>query len=324
MKPKSIVYLSHGPLPTGGFQHESFLAATLQSELGNIPLHSFRQWKYFKGVEQLYLVWWGFWKATASINIVVGRLALPAILRNLFTKRKVLVVLHHFDKQYFGSFILKVYYYLLIWLLRQLPKKRFAIITVSPFWVNECTNLVQGKIPVFHFPNLFDVSIYASKRNSEKSKSVCLGQWSSKNHPQVFALASKLKQAGFQCYFASLHPVESSADISDYAIFTEPFDQYLNRLARCYCSVAFPYVKEGWNRVAHESMLLGTPLVAYPVGGLADLAQQSGCTTFNNINQAFDSIVNGRLNPIDETFIKAYNVDNSKKWALPIVNFCSE
>jgi glycosyltransferase involved in cell wall biosynthesis len=35
-------------------------------------------------------------------------------------------------------------------------------------------------------------------------------------------------------------------------------------------------INEGWNRVAHESVLLGTPVIASPGGGLEELVRLAG------------------------------------------------
>jgi hypothetical protein len=322
VNPLSIVYLSHGPLPTGGFAHESFLAKTLQQELQPSTLRITRKWRFFKGIAQLYLLCWGVIQSNADINIVVGRLGVSAIIRNLFSKRKVIVVLHHFDSRYFGSHLLKVYYYLLIKLVRHLPKERFAIVGVSPFWIHFFENEVQHRIPVIHFPNVFEVAQYKRYQTTGKSRYICLGQWSSKNHPDIFALASRLHGAGFKCYFASLHPVKLADTLHPFEVIHEDFESYLARLGSAYCSVAFPFVKEGWNRVAHESILVGTNLVAYPIGGLADLANESGCTTFSTIDEAFSTIVSGKFNKANPAFVHRYEATTASNWIKPLAAFC--
>lgn len=322
MNPLSIVYLSHGPLPTGGFVHESFLAKTLQQELQPSTLRVIRKWRFFKGIAQLYLLFWGVIKANADLNIVVGRLGVSAIIRNLLSKRKVIVVLHHFDSRYFGSYLLKVYYYLLIWLMRHLPKERFAIVGVSPFWIQFFENKVYGKIPVIHFPNLFEVAQYKRYQTADKTKYICLGQWSSKNHPDVFRLASRLHDAGFKCYFASLHPVILEDTDPPFEVIQEDFDSYLARLGSAFCSVAFPLINEGWNRVAHESILVGTHLLAHPIGGLADLANESSCSTFYTIDEAFSTIVSGKFKEVNDAFVQRYDATTANNWIKSLATFC--
>jgi hypothetical protein len=297
-----VKYISSGKYETGGYKHELFFAEQLTqfftTENEKCELIIERPNRFFENpFSYLKLFLLGL-KANAKYNVVVARVAVFAMIRNLFTKNKVYIVLHNFDEQDGKSIWLKWYYNLLFFLLKNLSIKNVSIIAVSPFWVNYFKNKINNNIQVYLFPNFFDNTYYEKTRVStliskEKSnKQIHLGQWSFKNHTDVFEVAKQLTAKGYYCYF-STNFKDFTKKTNDYeVVYFEHFEDYLTQMAISEFTLALTAINEGWNRVAHESILVGTPVIAYAKAGLLDLVNESKSYAATNIAYVIQAIEN--------------------------------
>lgn len=321
-KTLTIQYLSSGKWPTGGYLYETFFTHVLQAHLElegiNKPqVSQIRLWKYFQGIHNLRLVLWGFLKSNKRINIVVGRLALSAMLRNLFTQNLNIIIIHNYDERYFSSSFLVYYYRLLFFIFRLFKPKNTIIITGAQYWVDFFSNKANGAILVYCFPSLFDTTAYKKLQTTKTPKLICLGQYSLKNHPDVFVLAKLLSDQGYSCYFATLNPEEQTSTAT-FTVYYENREAFLNRLASASYCIAFTGVNEGWNRMAHESVLLNTSLIGFDAGGLGSLLKESNSFIVTNAQQAFDIIMDERKCNFSPEFISKYDLSTAKKWMNPI------
>lgn len=323
MKRRSIIHLSHGIIPTGGFRHEQFLLHKLTDHYRQqgfeVKKETIRANRFFKGLAQLRLLAWSFRHTRADVNIVVARTALSAILRNVFTSNKVLIVLHYFDTRDGKGLLLKWYYNLLFALLRLGPR-HVAIVAVAPFWVDFFQQKLQGKVPVLLFPNFFDTEQYKPFAGTEKTTQIHLGQYSFKNDPRIFELAKLLAAQGFPCYFSTMLK-EEAGTFDGYSVRLEDYPTYLGNMARSQYTVAYIGINEGWNRVAHESLLVGTTLIGNPAGGLGDLLKESGSLTANEPQQFVEQITAQRHPLIDPAFIARYDEQHAGVFLQDIVSF---
>ncbi len=292
MKNITIRYLSHGLHKTGGYRYESFLfdeiCKNYQKQDFYIKGISIRKEKFFDSFFQhLYLFFWANFSAHANVNIVVTRLALPAILRNLFTKRKVIIVWHNYDKNEAKSRSLKLYYKCLFWMLSSFKMKNVQIVTGAQYWVDFFNSKINHKNKVSYFPNLFDNSFYKPFITNKKHKQIHLGQWHLKNDPVIFQLADKLNQNGFICYFSSLDASKVRKEEYYEVRYFFRFESYLQSMAESEYTIAFTQLLEGWNRVVHESILVGTSVIGFEKGGLGDLLHSSNSFIVSNAEEAF-------------------------------------
>jgi glycosyltransferase involved in cell wall biosynthesis len=317
-----INYLSHGKFKTGGFRHEKFFAEALTEYLqkdNEVELNIIRAERSFEGFgPHLRMLAWAFGKANADVNIVVARLALPALLRNLFSKRKVFIVLHYFDERDQKKSLLAMYYRLLFALLRVFSPANATIITVADFWVAYFKNKLNDKVRVVLFPNLFDNIIYQPYQTNDKKKRIHLGQYSWKNDPLIFALAEQLHQKGYSCYFSTNDEQEAMKKAFYEVRFFPKFSDYLKHMAESLCTVCLPAINEGWNRVAHESILVGTPVVGYARGGLGQLLQESGSVVVNEASEVLDRISSIKLDNA-RPFINSYDSSQKETYIRRIV-----
>src|SRR6476620_6388121 len=135
-----INYLSYGVVETGGYRHEKYLfdsLCALVSEKETVDGRLLRKNKLFATWSSyIELLWWSWRNSTGDINIVGGRTALSGLLRNILGKREVWIVLHNFDESDGKSKLLKWYFNVLFYWLKNKRSKRFKIIAVAPFWVD--------------------------------------------------------------------------------------------------------------------------------------------------------------------------------------------
>ena len=323
-----VKYISFGKYETGGYKHELFFAQQLTqfltTENEKYELIFERPNRFFENpIAYLKLFLLGL-KANENYNIVVARVAVFAILRNLFTKNKVYIVLHNFDEDDGKSIWLKWYYHMLFFLLKNLSIKNVSIVTVAPFWVNYFKNKINNNIQVYLFPNFFDNTYYEKNRvltlmPEQKSNSqIHLGQWSFKNHPDVFEVAKQLKAKGYYCYF-STNFKDFAKKTNDYeVVYFEHFEDYLTQMAESEFTLALTAINEGWNRVAHESILVGTPVIAYAKAGLLDLVNESKSYAATNIADVIQAIENKNVQA-NPSLLAHYDIKNCDMYLTKII-----
>lgn len=72
------------------------------------------------------------------------------------------------------------------------------------------------------------------------------------------------------------------------------FPDYVKLLAACDVVITFSQFKEGWCRVAHEAILVGTPVIGSGLGGMAEILANCGqltCDNTSSIRQTVRSIL---------------------------------
>jgi len=319
-----IHYISYGIYETGGYRHEKTLFDSLSHYLGQtqeITARLFRKNKLFTHVfGYLELLFWSFLRSNADINIVTARTAIPAILRNLYNKKEVWIVLHNFDPNDGKSALMKWYYQRLFFILNKSKHNRFKVIAVSHFWENYFRDIT--KVPhVYLFPNLFDTTFYLDFQQKKKNNWVHLGQFSSKNDLEILALSIKLSSDGYYCYFSTLNTEEARPHNGSFDIICfKDFTEYLDHMAQSCCTLALTKINEGWNRMAHESILVGTPVIGYMRAGLGDLLKESNSMAVKNIDEAYTCIRESLWILPDKRFMEAYDIKNADKYLKPLCN----
>jgi glycosyltransferase involved in cell wall biosynthesis len=219
------------------------------------------------------------------------------------------MVLHNFDKNDGKSFWLNLYYEALFFVLKNTKNKIISIVTVAPFWVQYFKEKTKNNIPVFHFPNFFDNEYYAKFIVVNKKKQIHLGQWSFKNHPDVFEIAKQLTSKSYYCYFSTNFKDFASKTSTYEVVYFNQFENYLSQMALSEYTLAITGINEGWNRVAHESILLGTPVIAYAKAGLLDLVKESKSIAANNIEEVLQAIENKNVQA-NPSLLAHYDVKN--------------
>lgn len=304
-----------------------FLAETLQKCLQEksvlVRLSIERKNRLYEGVlSHFKLVWFGLTKANSKVNIVVARLGLSAIIRNAFNKNKTIVVIHNFDNRDGKSWILKGYYFLLFKAIKHSKPNKVMLVTVAQYWQNYFAQ--QGIKQCHVFYNFFQQHVYKKHVGSNKQKQIHLGQYSWKNDNTIKNLAENLHKLGYSCYFSTNNKIDEKESTAYYAIICEDFNAYLKRMSQCIYTLALTTINEGWNRVAHESMLVGTPVIGYATGGLGELLKGSNALIVTSANEALNIITKHKTQPINNVFLSTFYADNATEHIKPIVNWILE
>ncbi len=317
-----LQYISHGKYETGGFLHEKCLAEALAGKLENCS-DCFNQTRFRKSFRGAFgwinLAFKAFIHTKRNGNVIsVARLAWPVWLKVLTGKGKMLLVLHNYDP---ADQKPRLYYLLLDQFLKLAKRNpnRIAVITVAKYWQHHIEDNF-GFTP-FLFPNLFDPAPYAFYAGVAKKnhKLIHLGQFSEKIDRKAYLLLiHELNIRGYACYFSSNEPeFNSHFPIS----FFKTREAYLKQMAISGCTVIINQIKEGWNRVAHESLLVGTQVIAVADGGPKELAETLGAYAVNNIQEVMNILENNPLKNIDHKLLEPFDLQNASTYLKPITKF---
>lgn len=322
---RSVTQVAHGIHPTGGYFYDVFLFKTLCMHYhltGEGQFNQYKSGRYYSGFGHFKFAIWCWKKVNANINIVSHWIALFAFIKILFTKQKVLFVWHHHDEQEVKTFAGKVYYKVLMYCIRHIYHPRFALVVVSPFWRKRMLELTSDShIEVLYFPNLFDPSKYIGYRTAEKRKQIYLGKHAHKNDPQLFQLANQLSALGYACFFSTINSDESAVHPSyEVKHFADEAD-YLKAIAGSMYTVIWVNVAEGWNRTAHESILVGTTVIGSPMGGLGNLLEESQSFEANTINEFLSIITSGVQQKQSDEFIAKYDTLHVASFMAPLLKW---
>lgn len=315
-----IQYLSFGITKTGGYRHELFfceqLKKTFNKSYPKVELKVIRLNKYFTHIFQhVYLFIWTFIKSNADVNVVTSKLGLAAVLRNWFSKGKVYIVIHNYDDADGKSNMLKYYFKQLFKILKMVKHDRFKLVVVSQFWQKYFLDL--GVKHIMYFPNFFNTSNYIKLKKENKNQWINLGQYSSKNDPELYKISRELSRKGFYCYYCTNNSLEAKPHNGSFeVIYFLNFQDYLEQVSLSYCTLALTTINEGWNRMAHESILLGTPVIGYNKGGLGDLLKESNSVIVKNADEALTCILENILMLPDSKFIEKYDIKNASQFVV--------
>jgi hypothetical protein len=316
-----LLYLSHGAEETGGYFHEKQFSQSLANSLG-ASLDVVRYRRHFSGLWQWCRLAVKAWRDAGSADtiVTVARLAWPVWLRIFSGNTRLIMVLHNHDPKdgkpglYYGLLNLFMKYVVL-----RCPK-RVTVVVDGPFWQDYFFRLF-GVRP-YLFPNLFPEEPYARIRQAalKEPKIIHLGQWSDKVDKAACAqLISLLKPHGFACYFSS--PVPVQAEGFPVRVF-DTHEAYLQAMANARATVILNRVAEGWSRVAHESVLCGTVLLARPLGGIASLMQYAAAHAVSDADAVLSALLANDL-PMHASpdGLKAFNLDQTETYLQPIVSW---
>lgn len=306
---KSFRYISHGRDGTGGHMHELFLYDSLRKQLPKLEFEKIRFTKNYQGIwNWIILFFQTFFVANASVNLVVARLFLPAYLRNLFTKNKIILVVHNHDLKDGKP---KLYFSLLNWALRKVKSNSnlYCLITVSEYWRDYFYTTHGIKSLVFH--NYFKTNKYIelSVKKVSLSNTIHLGMYSEKINRNLYLnFIGKAKSLGFESYFSSPVKIVSSEFPVQYF---ESTDKYLEAVCNSRATVILNQVNEAWSRVAHESFLLGTQVFTINTGGLAFLVNHANGYVCTDIDEILELIQREKYKEINTHFLYKLDVQFS-------------
>jgi len=314
-----ILYLSHGKTTTGGYLHEKYMAERL-SQVLSLPLTIKRYPRYFEGLfGHFQLLFKAFKDAKSDIIISVSRLSIPVILRNLLNNHPILLVWHYHDEQAKLSWFLKTWYTCSLFVIKQTSSSRCKVVVVAPFWKDYFSALL-GEDKICYFPNFFNHYYYQTFKETPKKNQIHLGQVSFKNSDDIDWIAIQLKLHGYHCYMSTHDPEKLQQNNPNYEIkYFDTHEAYLTEMAASTYTLALPYFNEGWNRVAHESLLVGTDVIGYAKGGLGDLLTKAGALKAANREEVFRLIIEGIK--VKQSALIEFDTSNDKMYLDEIIDW---
>ncbi len=316
-----LLYLSHGSRHTGGYAHEQYLFEALKAQL---PAESreIRFTKHFKGpLAWLRLGWMAFREAKKADRVItVARLAWPvwlAIRSN--PDKQMLLVLHNYDPNDGKP---KLFYRLLDRFLLKIASaypERVHVVCVAACW----KKLFRKRFGVeaFLYPNLFPSEPYQRLRRevNKNAKLIHLGQWSAKANQILYRkMIPLLAQRGYTCFFSSPEAVEQKEFPVRHFLRKE---DYLAALAESAASIILNRVREGWSRVAHESFLLGTPVVCLPGGGLEELTRLAGGRVGHGAEEIIGILDHPETLSANPESLASFHADHAAEYVQPLVQW---
>jgi hypothetical protein len=316
-----MLYLSHGSLHTGGYAHEKELCAAIQRH-GYTAFREVRFTQNFKGPFAWLRLGLKAFRAAKQEELIVtvARLAWPvwwAIKRN--PKQKMLLVLHNYDPQDGKP---NLYYRMLDRFLLKIASAypdRVGVVCVAACWKR--LFLKRFGVEAFLYPNLFPSEPYQRIRGgaTKHEKLIHLGQWSAKANLILYRkLIPMLSLRGYTCFFSSPEAVEQKEFPVRYFLRKE---DYLAALAESAASIILNRVREGWSRVAHESFLVGTPVVCLPGGGLEELTRLAGGRVAHSVEDIIGILEHQETLSVNPESLENFHEVHAAEFVQPILQW---
>lgn len=232
------------------------------------------------------------------------------------TQGKNIVMVHHVDFSGFPtlthlvfSLAKKLFYHNL--------KKADAIVTVSEYWKQHF--LQRGYSNVHKIYNGFDLSKFQISENEvgdfkkryglEGKPIIYLGNC--QKPKGVVEAYNALKDLNVYLVTSGRRAVKIPARNLEIS-----YEEYLCLLKASSVAITMSKFKEGWNRTAHEAMLLQTPVIGSGVGGMRELLEggnQIICEDFRFLREKVEYLLQ---NPDTRNTIGRMGYDYAKNFSL--------
>lgn len=193
--------------------------------------------------------------------------------------RKILMW-HHYDPDAFagGRIMLGLFYELLFKRLLRHAGEIDCLVVEGTYWRSFFTRFPFRRIEIIY--NAFDLAGYETHRDRVAA---VRHQLNPENRIMIY-VGQLLRYKGVREIHGALGSsdryllVGSGARDADLPIrhFSGTFDEYKHMLAACDVSLSMSKMWEGWNRTAHESLLVGTPVIGNGVGNSGELLEGAG------------------------------------------------
>lgn len=199
-------------------------------------------------------------------------------------------------------------------------KENFAkIVTVAKCWKKQLESTGFRNVSVIY--NSFNIELY---KFTEEEKKRFRNKYGFMDKPLIYLGNCQKKKGVVEAY-------DSLKEIDAYFVTTGnrdvelpipnlnlSFEEYRLLLASSDVVITMSLFKEGWNRVAHEATLCGTPVIGSGMGGMEELLLMSGqtiCKSFNDLPHMVEEIIKTHAVP---------NVQNLKRYDLQYFKNCWE
>ena len=220
--------------------------------------------------------WWRMANHNPPGGIVISEPS-PIVFGKRSREAKTVAMIHHIDDDLAGSSLKHKWFFNR--LKKRLPELDL-IITVSDYWENYLRSIGCKRIKKIY--NSFNPADYAINENEVESfrkkyrlendrPLIYIGNaHKQKGAPEVYAA---LKNKNYQLVMTGK---ENHVPELPVKFLSLSRSEYISLLKACDVVITFSRMTEGWNRIAHEAMLCGKPVIGSGKGGMKELLEGGG------------------------------------------------
>jgi glycosyltransferase involved in cell wall biosynthesis len=212
--------------------------------------------------------------------------------------------------------------------LRNNLKKLDATVTVSEYWKDELIKIGANNVNVIY--NSFDVAKYADDETkndfkekyhiASDKKLIYIGNAS--REKGVYEVYEALKDKDYELIMSG--PLNNAPNIPIKYVNLDK-SEYIKMLKACDLTISMSKMIEGWNRIAHESLLCNTPVIGNGIGGMKELLNKGNQIIeqdYNQLPSAIEKVLNNRSFYTSEgyKFVKRFDLTYFNETWINLIN----
>ncbi|MFN8165984.1 MAG: glycosyltransferase family 4 protein [Bacteroidia bacterium] len=270
--------------------------------------------------ESVLKYWWRMSRYKAPAELLIME-PFPIVYGNRSDAQKSIAMIHHIDPVIMNDGIYHRWYF-----NRLLRRARYCdmIVTVSEYWKNYFVQ--QGSTHVEVIYNSFDPEKYGAVKESETSFRQRLGIPTDK---KIVYIGNALKEKGVYEVYEALksspyHLVMTGKENKAPGLPVQHLnlsrEDYLSLLKFSSVVISFSLMVEGWNRIAHEALLSGTPVIGSGSGGMHELLSGAGQPIVDaqeNLASAVEQVLASREEYVKRGYAYVHKFDKTyflRRW----------
>ena len=233
--------------------------------------------------------------------------------------KKVIYIFHHYDiKEHQNN---KRKHKILFNNSIRLMKKSMKVITVSKYWQDLLTDKykINNVETIYNALDMNDYLLKTDKKDFYKKNNL-------EDKPIIYIGKNSIAKTQFTYEkIKFLSPKFNIITTGKIKEFDGPinlelsFQEYVNLLFLSKITILLTNFAEGWNRIAHESLICDTPVIGLKgSGGMEELLTMSGQKILDKESLSnIENIINSTINhiDIDKKIIEKLNIDYfNKEW----------
>jgi len=245
--------------------------------------------------ESVFSYWKRMRKLQEKADVII-REPYPLVFGRKESKIPSVAVIHHID-DLLGRSSLKHRWYFSR--LKKRLRSVSLVITVSRYWKDYlesmgCANvriIYNSFDPAEYVRNSAHVQKFKEKFNIPEGRPL-LYAGNANRQKGVYEVYEALKNTGYHILISG--NMNQAADLPVQYLRLER-DDYIAMLHACDLVVTMSKMPEGWNRIAHEALLCGTPVIGSGTGGMKELLTGAGQVIVENPDElkgAVDEVMN--------------------------------
>jgi glycosyltransferase involved in cell wall biosynthesis len=324
---KSIVFVSRAS-NRGGTAYEKKVREIIKTNNNPEDLLldiSKNKWLVFKKLKFFVQVFFFKPKTIPDILITNSAGVYAGILKKEAKKR--VLIFHHFDESEFEN---------LFW-YKYLNKSFFSslknfdcIVVVADYWKKFLEQYVTSEKLVI-IQNSFDVEEIEKNKLAFDRESF-LKKYNIPSDKIIVYAGNALKIKGFEKVikllprnrFFVITSGNKDVDI-DHLHLNLSFKEYIHLLCASDITVLLSGFKEGWNRIAHESILCGTPVIGTNVGGMGELLKNTNQVIYkegDDLEMVIEKVLknDNKINPNISEFAVQFDEQYFKSKWIQLIN----